>query len=83
MKKRAKISTASRLHWVCPFCGGLCDRITELRWCSKCFVEYSAGGTFDDAKKTERFAFAKAVMKSGGARIAPAVFNDEVNDNSN
>lgn len=69
MKRKAKISEESRFHCVCPFCGYLVGWQTELAWCSKCFVEFSVtdrGIVFDDAKHTPRFAFAKAVMKSGG-----------------
>lgn len=69
MRKRARRHPESHLHWVCPFCGRPCDRYTELRWCSGCFVEYSQRGVLDDEKKTDRFAFAKAVQKSGGATL--------------
>lgn len=71
MKKKAKPHPESRLHWVCPFCETPCDRYTELRWCIGCYVEYSPKGLFDDQKKTERFAWAKALNKSGGASVAP------------
>lgn len=68
-RRQAHRSPDSRLHWVCPFCGRLCDALTALSWCSGCFVEYSTSGLFDASKKTPRFALAKAVQKSGGLRI--------------
>lgn len=73
MKRRAKVSPQSRLHVVCPFCGVLCDKVTQLTWCAGCYVEYyqSRAGNivFDDQRKTPRFAVAKAFMRAGGARI--------------
>jgi hypothetical protein len=72
VKKQANRHPKSRLHWLCPFCGEACDAITELRWCSGCYTEYSQSGMFNDKQKTRRFAFAKALMKSGGTRISGA-----------
>jgi len=69
MRKKAKPHSESRLHWICPFCGEPCDRFTTLTWCSGCFVEYSPTGMFDDQRKTDRFAFAKALQKSGGTKL--------------
>ena len=69
MKRKAQPHPDSRLHWLCPFCGDPCDRFTALTWCSGCFVEYSSTGVFDSKQKTERFAFAKALQKSGGAKF--------------
>ena len=72
MKRRAHKATDSRLHLVCPFCGFYVDWMTELRWCSGCFVEWFRDGenyVFDDQRKTPRFALAKALQRSGGASI--------------
>ena len=92
MKRKANISKESRFHCVCPFCGYLVGWQTELSWCSKCFVEFTVtdrGIVFDDAKHTPRFAFAKAVMKSGGFGVVsnksidatdPAAEATETND---
>jgi len=80
MKKKAKRSTVSRLHIVCPFCGQLVDWITELTWCGNCYVEWyetrSGVFIFDDKRKTERFIWAKAICKSGGMRIGPVEEDD-------
>jgi len=46
--------------------------MTELRWCSGCFTEWYKIGEryiFDDKRKTPRFAWAKAIQKSGGIRM--------------
>lgn len=73
MKKEAKRSSQRRLHVVCPFCSALVDYRTALTWCSSCYVEFKRKDDgkviFDDKLKTERFALAKAVMKSGGMKI--------------
>ena len=78
MKKKAK--RIDRLHVECPICGFLCDFRTALTWCAGCYTEFkvSPNGnvTFDTELKTERFAFAKALMKSGGAKIE-AKFNEK------
>lgn len=72
--KRPALPHESKLHVTCPFCSAPVDYFTALTWCGTCFVEWyknRAGKVvFDDERKTERFAFAKAVCKSGGAKIA-------------
>lgn len=65
-RRQAKKHPSSRFHWVCPFCGDLCDAMTALTWCAGCYTEYTARGVFDKNLKTQRFAIAKAVMKAGG-----------------
>lgn len=72
MKKKAT-EFLYPFHMLCPFCGEHCDRTASLTWCSGCYVEWykSRNGdfVFDTKRKTERFAFAKALCKSGGAKI--------------
>ena len=57
----------------CPFCGHRCDRLVRVSWCSGCYVEYYVrddGKTvFDNAQRTDRLAFGKALQKAGGIRI--------------
>ena len=69
------------MHVECPFCGftvhwGLPGSPTPYRWCSGCYTEFTvseSGRTvmFDTELKTPRFAWAKAIAKSGGATIGP------------
>jgi formylmethanofuran dehydrogenase subunit B len=75
MREIAKLHPASYLHVICPFCGTLCDKTTALTWYSGCFCEYykskSGKVIFDTIKNTPRFAWGKAIQKSGGVRIFP------------
>ncbi len=76
MKRIAERVTDSPFHVTCPFCGHLCDRTAALAWCASCYVEYHTNrdgeSVFDTARKTPRFAFAKALAKSGGIAINAA-----------
>jgi hypothetical protein len=49
-----------------------------MPWCSGCFVEwyerenpntYESSYIFDDKRRTERFAWAKAIGRAGGMKI--------------
>jgi len=64
----------------CPFCGARTVYNQAMPWCTACGVEYYVsrkddpvtGRTryvFDNKRKTQRFAFAKAVIASGGVRM--------------
>ena len=60
----------------CPFCGFPCTVNTPYSWCSGCYVEYyhsSEHVVFDTARKTPRFAWAKAIAKSGGMTMGRVV----------
>jgi hypothetical protein len=77
-KKIAERSTNSRLHVICPFCGFEVTWLTEMTWCAGCYVEFMVRHdenglvvTFDDKKRTDRFALAKALAKAGGVRFGP------------
>jgi hypothetical protein len=75
VKRESCRAPDSRLHIVCPFCGFYVDWMTELRWCSGCYVEWFKRGDkfiFDNRRKTPRFAFAKALQRSGGASMGSA-----------
>lgn len=67
---------------VCPFCRYRNTENPNMPWCSNpaCLVEYyrarlpdpKSGArrfVFDTKRKTERFAWAKAIMGAGGVRI--------------
>lgn len=64
----------------CPFCKHPCDVMTAITYCGHCYVEFytdrNGDIVFDDKRKTERFAFAKALNKTGGISIG-AVDNQE------
>lgn len=84
MKKRMRLKLEG-IGWFgdCPFCGHHQAINENMPWCAKCAVEYGERKTyedkygtmsysyvvFDDKKKTERFAWAKALNLSGGVRI--------------
>jgi hypothetical protein len=78
-RKIAERSTNSRLHVICPFCGYEVTWLTEMTWCANCYVEFTVRRdeegdlvvTFDDKKRTDRFALAKALAKAGGVRFGP------------
>jgi hypothetical protein len=64
----------------CPFCGATTVENPTMPWCASCQVEYyesrrpdPATGrrrfVFDSKRKTERFAWGKALNASGGMRI--------------
>lgn len=79
-RRYGRTHPTSYLHVICPFCGHACDRSTPISFCAGCHVEYytsESGKTviFDTERRTPRFAWAKALMKSGGARIG-AEFDD-------
>lgn len=43
-----------------------------MPWCSQCFTEYSVGAksvTLRPGRRTERYAWAKAIGRAGGAKI--------------
>lgn len=83
MRKGAKIvgSSVGNIPVLeCPFCGACAAYNAAMPWCASCQVEYflshkvdPIGGRkryiFDDKRKTERFAFAKAVNAAGGMRM--------------
>lgn len=72
MKQVAKRSPNSRWHVICPFCGYEPTRFTEMTWCANCYTEFTVKNgevIFDDELKTPRFALAKALAKSGGAKL--------------
>lgn len=75
-KRAAKIVDWALCYPVllCPFCKQRTTYNDAMPWCSNraCLVEYSQRGrriVFDDARKTPRFALAKAFMAAGGVRI--------------
>jgi hypothetical protein len=78
MKKEASRHPDSRFHIICPFCGTLNDRFTAITFCGNraCLVEWhrtrDGRYIFDTCRKTERFAWAKAVVGSGGTRMGTA-----------
>ncbi len=64
----------------CPFCNAGTVENPTMPWCAACRVEYYEAKTedpetgrrrfvFDNKRKTERFAFAKALNAAGGMRI--------------
>lgn len=58
----------------CPFClDGWRQALNEtMPWCVRCGCEYTVRPfyvMFDQEKKTDRFAFAKAVNLAGGLRL--------------
>ena len=61
------------LQVACPFCGARQSVNTNMPWCPECAVEYfrDRHGTivFDDARKTPRFALAKALNRAGGVTM--------------
>ena len=64
-------------HVTCPFCEFLVTIFLadNMPWCGNCFVEWyrSRDGErimFDDQRKTPRYAWAKALGRSGGARLS-------------
>lgn len=75
MKKRAKQFACGLAFEVkCPFCGASCDPTSPLSWCAGCYTEWTVKPNgdvvFDTELKTPRFAWAKAIAKAGGMRIA-------------
>jgi len=59
---------------ICPFCSDRRQRaLNELMpWCSTCGCEYritACGATFDQALKTPRYAWGKALNLSGGVKL--------------
>jgi hypothetical protein len=72
MKKAAERSPNSRFHVICPFCGYEPTWHTEMTWCAGCYTEFTVKSgkvIFDDELRTPRFAWAKALAKTGGARF--------------
>jgi hypothetical protein len=62
---------------VCPFCPDRREQALNenMPWCATCGCEYRitpAGATFDQALKTPRCAWGKALNLSGGMRIGKA-----------
>lgn len=58
----------------CPFCPSRGEQaLNELMpWCSTCGCEYRItprGATFDQALKTPRYAWGKAINLAGGVKI--------------
>ncbi len=72
MKKIAR--RHSVFHVICPFCETLCESRAYLAWCTGCYCEYytrkNGDVIFDTNRKTPRFAWAKAICKSGGVQIS-------------
>ena len=77
MKKwvRARSEGIGR-YVVCPFCPDRHRRDQALNatmpWCATCGCEYritTLGATFDQALKTPRYAWGKAINLSGGMKI--------------
>lgn len=70
---KKKSNELSNFHVTCPFCGYLCDRTTNLTWCSNCFCEWyinkKGDFIFDNQRKTIRFALAKSIQRSGGVKF--------------
>lgn len=59
---------------VCPFCPDRREQVLNeaMPWCATCGCEYKItprGATFDQALKTERYAWGKAINLAGGVRI--------------
>ena len=64
----------------CPFCHARTVENPTMPWCARCQVEYyrarrpdpatgRARFVFDDARKTDRFAWGKALNAAGGVRM--------------
>lgn len=64
----------------CPFCASITVFNETMPWCTACGVEYylsrkddpKTGRSmyiFDNRRKTERFAWAKAIIAAGGVKI--------------
>jgi len=72
MKKEAQRS-GERFLYICPFCEAYVDVMTYLKWCGQCGCEWyhnrNGDVIFDTNRKTPRFAWGKAVQKSGGIKI--------------
>jgi hypothetical protein len=61
-------------YFICA-CGQHQAINATMPWCCKCVVEYDvnrASVTLRPERKTERFAFAKALNASGGVRLGRA-----------
>jgi hypothetical protein len=59
---------------VCPFCPERRDQALNenMPWCAACGCEYRItprGATFDQALKTPRYTWGKALNLAGGVRI--------------
>jgi len=70
MRRRGR--RVGHLHVECPFCGRLCDRTSPMTWCGGCYCEWRlerGAAVFDQAQRTPRFAWAKALARAGGAQI--------------
>lgn len=79
MRRRAEWKPGES-HTPCPFCGHLVTILLadNMPWCVGCRVEWyrSRDGEriiFDDRRKTERFALAKAMNAAGGVIIGKGV----------
>jgi hypothetical protein len=62
---------------VCPFCPDRREQALNetMPWCSTCGCEYritQRGATFDQALKTLRYAWGKALNLAGGIKIGKA-----------
>lgn len=72
MKKLAKQSE-SRFHVLCPFCNFAVDRTAAIQFCGGCYTEFYRNKdeeiVFDSKRKSDKYIWAKALMKAGGMKI--------------
>ncbi len=72
-KRRAKKHPTSGRHVLCPFCNFAVSPSNPFKWCANCYIEYGEDGQgdvwFDTTLEREEYLWAKALARSGGARI--------------
>ena len=75
MKRWVRSKFMGIAHYVvCPFCPDQRPQALNenMPWCSTCGCEYritARGATFDQALKTPRYAWGKALNLAGGVRV--------------